>query len=160
MMGVGKSTIGKKLAKKLKLKFYDVDKIIEKKEKISIREIFENKGESYFRKVEKEITLDQLKKSKSLIALGGGAILNSSIRKEIKSSCVSFWLDLDIKILALRLRNVQKRPLLSKDNLEETINRIYYDRKKIYSESDYRIKIKSMSIETIINKIKKLYENS
>ena len=111
-------------------------------------------------KLKKEITLDQLKKSKSLIALGGGAILNSSIRKEIKSSCVSFWLDLDIKILALRLRNVQKRPLLSKDNLEETINRIYYDRKKIYSESDYRIKIKSMSIETIINKIKKLYENS
>ena len=160
MMGVGKTTIGKKLADKLKAKFVDIDRMIELQEKSTIRSIFENKGEEYFRRIEKKISLTQLKKSKSLIALGGGAILNSSIRKEIKSSCVSFWLDLDIKILALRLRNVRKRPLLSKDNLEETINRIYYDRKKIYSESDYRIKIKSMSIETIINKIKKLYENS
>ena len=57
MMGVGKSTIGKKLAKKLRLKFIDVDKIIEKKEKNTIKDIFEKKGEYYFRKIEKKITL-------------------------------------------------------------------------------------------------------
>ncbi len=160
MMGVGKSTIGKKLAKKLKLKFIDVDKIIEKKEKNSIRDIFEKKGEKYFRETEKAITLEQLKKEKSLIALGGGAILNTSVRKEIKNSCISFWLDLDTKTLSSRLKNVRKRPLLNKDKLEETINRIYSDRKKIYSESDYRIKISSMNIEKIIKKIVILYENS
>ena len=54
MMGVGKSTIGKRLAKKLKLKFYDIDKIIEKKEKKTITEIFETKGQDYFRKIEKK----------------------------------------------------------------------------------------------------------
>ena len=160
MMGVGKSTIGKKLAKKLKLKFIDVDKIIEKKEKNSIRDIFEKKGEKYFRETEKAITLEQLKKEKSLIALGGGAILNTSVRKEIKNSCISFWLDLDTKTLSSRLKNVRKRPLLNKDKLEETINRIYSDRKKIYSESDYRIKISSMNIEKIFKKIVILYENS
>ena len=54
MMGVGKSTIGKKLAKKLKLKFIDIDQIIEKKEKSKIKEIFIKKGENYFRKIEKK----------------------------------------------------------------------------------------------------------
>ena len=54
MMGVGKSTLGKKLAKKLKLKFIDIDQIIEKKEKKTIKEIFEEKGEGYFRKIEKK----------------------------------------------------------------------------------------------------------
>ena len=63
MMGVGKSTVGKKLAKKLKLKFIDIDHMIEKKEKRTIKEIFENKGEGYFRKIEKKISLEELKKS-------------------------------------------------------------------------------------------------
>ena len=159
MMGVGKSTVGKKLAKKLGLKFVDVDQLIEKKEKVKIKDIFENKGENYFRKVEKQITLDVLKNKNLLIALGGGAFLNSSIRKEIKNSCISFWLDLNLKILSTRLKNVRKRPLLDKDDLEGSINRIYSERKKIYSESDYRIKIKSTKANEAIEKIIKLYEN-
>ncbi len=160
MMGVGKSTIGKKLAKKLSLKFIDVDKIIEKKEKNTIRDIFEKKGEYYFRKIEKKITLQQIKKEESLIALGGGAFLNASIRKEIKNCCISFWLDLDLKSLTSRLKVAKKRPLLDKDKLEESVYRIYSERKKIYNESNYRIKIKSKSIETTINKIIRLYENT
>ena len=159
MMGVGKSTVGKKLAKKLGLKFVDVDQLIEKKEKVKIKDIFENKGENYFRKIEKQITLDVLKNKNLLIALGGGAFLNSSIRKEIKNSCISFWLDLNLKILNTRLKNVRKRPLLDKDDLEGSINRIYSERKKIYSESDYRIKIKSTKANEVIDKIIKLYEN-
>ena len=86
MMGVGQSTIAKNLAKKLKIKFSDIDKIIEKKEKNTIKEIFENKGESYFRKVEKKITLEELEKNNLVIALGGGAFINNSIRKKVKNS--------------------------------------------------------------------------
>ena len=125
MMGVGKSTIGKKLAKKLKRKFIDIDKIIEIKEKNTIKEIFENKGEHYFRKIEKKITLEELKKNNLIIALGGGAFINESIRREVKSSCLSFWLDLKVKSLLIRLKNVKKRPLLNQDHLEESVNKIY-----------------------------------
>ena len=160
MMGVGKSTVGKKLAEKLKLKFVDIDKIIEKKEKSTIKEIFKKKGENYFRKTEKQITMDELKKNNSVIALGGGAFLNKLVRKEIKDSAVSFWLDLDPKSLLLRLKNVEKRPLLNKENLEESINRIYSERKKIYNESNFRIKCNSENIGETIRKIIKLYESS
>tara|TARA_Y100000992_G_C20923114_1_gene330806 strand:+ start:31 stop:525 length:495 start_codon:yes stop_codon:yes gene_type:complete len=160
MMGVGKSTIGKKLAKKLKLKFVDIDQIIEIREKSTIREIFEKKGENYFRKIEKKITLEKLKENNLIIALGGGAFINTSVRRKIKDSCVSFWLDLKVEILLDRLKNVTKRPLLDKDQLEQSINKIYSERKKIYNESNFRIKCKSMNKDEIVYKIMKLYENS
>ena len=85
MMGVGKSTIGKILAKKLNYNFIDVDKIIEAKEGSSINLIFKNKSENYFRKIENEITLSELKKINSVISLGGGAFLNNTIRKMQKN---------------------------------------------------------------------------
>ena len=160
MMGVGKSTIGKKLSKKLKLKFIDVDQIIEKNEKTTISDIFKKKGEHYFRKVEKKYTLEEIDKKNQVIALGGGAFINSLIRKEIRKSSISFWLDLDLKDLLLRLRSLKKRPLLNQHNLEETINKIYSERKKIYNESDFRIKCNSLDANEIVNKIIKLYENS
>ena len=160
MMGVGKSTIGKKLAKKLKRKFIDTDKIIEIKEKKTIKEIFENKGENYFRKIEKKITLEELKKDNLVMALGGGAFINTSIRKEIKSSCLSFWLDLKVESLLNRLKNVKKRPLLDENRLDQSINKIYSERKKIYNESNFRIKCNSMNKDEIVEKIIKLYENS
>ena len=160
MMGVGKSTIGKKLAKKLKRKFVDIDKIIEINEKKTIKEIFENKGENYFRKIEKKITLEELKKNNLVIALGGGAFMSTSIRKEIKSSCLSFWLDLKVESLLSRLKNVKKRPLLNENKLQQSINKIYSERKKIYNESNFRIKCNSMDKDEIVDKIIKLYESS
>ena len=159
-MGVGKSTIGKKLAKKLKIKFIDIDQIIEKKEKRTIKEIFEDKGEEYFRKIEKKINLEEIKKSNAVIALGGGAFMNKSIRQEAKNLSISFWLDLDLESLLIRLKNVKKRPLLNQDKLEESINKIYSERKKIYNESNFKIKCNLMNASQIVNKIIKLYENS
>ena len=97
MMGVGKTTIGKILAKRLGYKFIDVDKLIEKKEGLAINLIFKNKGEDYFREIESEITLLELKKNNSVISLGGGAFLNKEIRKSTKKFSVSFWLDVPIR---------------------------------------------------------------
>ena len=88
MMGVGKSTIGKRVASKLSFNFIDIDQLIEQKEGCSINLIFKKKGENYFRKLENDITLSQLKKNKSVIALGGGAFLNRNIRRETKKICL------------------------------------------------------------------------
>ena len=87
MMGVGKSTIGRLLAKKLRFKFIDVDRLIERQEKRSIKKIFDVDGEEYFRKIEEKVTLKILKNKSSIIALGGGAFINNEIRKEIIKNC-------------------------------------------------------------------------
>ena len=160
MMGVGKSTIGKKLASELTFNFVDIDSLIEKKEGCSINLIFKKKGENYFRKLENDITLSQLQKNKSVIALGGGAFLNRNIRREAKRFCISFWLDLSNEEIIKRLRKSKKRPLLFKNNLVETINKIYLERKKTYSEASFRIRCNSLKPEDIVNKIILFYEKS
>ena len=155
-MGVGKSTIGKKLAKKLKLDFVDTDEIIESKEKSSIKNIFNKKGESYFRKLEKKVALQELKKSNLVVALGGGAFIDKVVRNEIKNSCLSFWLDLSIPSLLKRVKKTKKRPLLDLERLEESMIEIYSERKKIYNESNFRIKCDLLNKEEIVDKIIKL----
>ena len=160
MMGVGKSTVGKNLAKKLNYDFIDIDKLIEIKEGTSINLIFKNKSENYFRKLECEVTLQVLKKNNTVISLGGGAFLNKSIRENVKKKSISFWLDVDADELIERLKKSKKRPLLYKKNLNDTIKKLYFERKKIYNEADYRIKCSSLKSHEIIDKLLKLYDNS
>jgi shikimate kinase/shikimate kinase/3-dehydroquinate synthase len=83
MMGSGKSSIGSLVSKKLNIDFIDIDKYIEKKMGMTISKIFEIKGEVYFRKIEEITTLKILKSNKTVISLGGGAILNNRIKKDI-----------------------------------------------------------------------------
>jgi len=160
MMGVGKSTIGKILAKKLNYNFIDIDKLIEAKEGISIYLIFKNKSENYFRKIEKEVTLEELKKKDSVISMGGGAFLSNSIRKGVKKLSTSFWLDVPVDELIKRLKKSRQRPLLFKKNINETVKKIYFERKRIYNEADFRIKCHSLKSEEIAKKVLFLYEKS
>ena len=88
---------------KLKLEFIDIDKVIENEIGLSISKIFELKGENYFRKFEEKITLKKLKLKSKVISLGGGAFINNIIRKEILKNHISFWLNLDDKILIKRI---------------------------------------------------------
>ena len=160
MMGVGKSTIGKILAKKLEYNFIDIDKLIEEKEGSSINLIFKNKGENHFRKIENEMTLTELRRESSVISLGGGAFLNNVIRKNAKKLSISFWLDVPIEELIKRLKKSKQRPLLRQQKTSEVVKKIYFERKKIYNTADYRIKCKSFKSEEIANKILNLYEKS
>ena len=160
MMGVGKTTVGKRLAERLSCEFVDVDKLIEKKEGHSINQIFKHKSENYFRKIENDISLKVLKKNNLVISLGGGAFLNKRIRKSVINSAMSFWLDIDVIELSKRLAKSKKRPLLFKKNVKSTVNKIYLERKKIYSQSDFRIKCDFLKTDLIVDKILKIYEKS
>ena len=117
-----------------------MDKLIEDTEGCSINVIFKNKSENYFRKIETTLSLQALKKNKSIISLGGGAFLNSSIRKAVSESSVSFWLDVSINELVKRLIKTKKRPLLFKKNIRDTVYKIYLERKRTYNEADFRIR--------------------
>ena len=159
MMGVGKSTIGRLVAKRLKVKFIDVDKNIEKYEKKSIKQIFEDNGESYFRKLEEKITIKTLKNNQSVIALGGGAFINNEIREKVLSSCVSVWLKVDLDKLVKRYNKNDRRPLLNKKRLHTEIKKIYQSRKKIYELADFKINCDNIDKTKIVQKILDFYEN-
>ena len=94
----------------------------------------------------------ELKKNNSVISLGGGAFLNKTIRKSAKKFSISFWLDVPIEELIKRLKKSKQRPLLYKKNINETVKKIYFERKKIYNEADYRIKCNSLKLEEIVIK--------
>ncbi|MDC0418645.1 shikimate kinase [Pelagibacteraceae bacterium] len=160
MMGVGKSAVGKSLSKRLLMQFSDIDKIIENTLKMSIQEIFKNKGELFFRKLEEKITLQEAKKKNVVISLGGGAFMSSKIRKATFLNSKSFWLDLDIKLLEKRLIKSKNRPLLNNKNLGASLNKIYKERKSTYATANYRIDCEKLTINLITNKIIKLYANS
>ena len=95
-----------------------------------------------------------------MISLGGGAFLNHSIRSKVKKSSISFWLDVEINELTKRLMKTNKRPLLFKKNLKETINKIYLERKKTYSKADFRINCNLLKPDIIVDKILSHYEQS
>ena len=158
MMASGKSSIGKVLSKTMNIPFLDIDKEIEFHEKRSIKSIFENSGEGYFRKLESKIIIENLKEKKStVIALGGGAFLNAAVRKNVNEKSISVWLDVNIESIITRVKKNQNRPLVEKKSDEE-INKIYEKRLKYYEMSKIHIdcnkKTKTECAEEIIFKIK------
>ena len=159
MMGSGKSSIGSLVAKKLKLDFIDVDKEIEKELGQTISKIFETKGEDYFRKYEEKITLKILKINPIVISLGGGAVVNKVIRKEILKNHTSFWLNWKIETLLNRIKNSKKRPIAFNSTENELIDLIK-KRSNIYSKALYEIKCDKLSKSEIVRKILDNYETN
>ena len=157
MMGSGKSSIGFLIAKKLKLEFIDIDKEIEKELGLSIKKIFETKGEDYFRKCEEKITLKILKINSIVISLGGGTFVNKIIRKEVLKNHISFWLNWNNQILLNRIKNSKKRPLAFNATENELIDLIK-KRSSIYSKAVYEIKCDQMSKNEIVKKVLEIYE--
>jgi shikimate kinase len=133
MMGSGKSSVGKLLANKLQFSIIDIDKEIEKDENLSIKEIFEKKGENYFREIESKYLLR--KRKLAVVSCGGGIILNKKNREFLKTNGYTIYLKSSIATLEQRLLNENSRPLLSNDNLKETLINIYTKRKTLYTSS-------------------------
>ena len=157
MMGSGKSSIGSLIAKKLELNFIDIDSEIENELGISIKKIFDTKGEDYFRKFEEKITLKKLKLNPVVISLGGGAFMNKNIKKEVLKNHLSFWLNWNYKTLLSRIKYSKKRPLAINAKDDELV-RLIKKRSDIYSKALYEIKCDNLSKNEIVKKIVDIYE--
>ncbi len=153
MMGVGKTTIGKIVARKQGMEFIDTDENIEEKCSMSISEIFKKKGEKFFRIEEQKEVLKSIKKSNCVIALGGGAFINETIRNDILKNAISIWLDTDLKTLNKRIKYNKKRPLLNKENNQKKIDEFYLERKNIYKLANHKIDCDNLNKENIAKKI-------
>ncbi len=158
MMAVGKTTLAKIVAKNQNMQFIDIDKNIEKKNSMKIREIFEKKGENYFRTQEEKEVLESLKKNNCVIALGGGAFINQKIRENVLKNTISIWLDANIKLLNERTKKNQKRPLLNQGNSEKILKKLYEERKKIYKLANHKITCDKLNKKNLAKKIISLYE--
>ena len=160
MMGSGKSTIGLSLSKRLNTNFFDIDKIIEREHNMKVNEIFEKKGEKFFRSLEEKITLSVLKSKNSIISLGGGSWLNEKIRKETNiNNNVSFWLNWDTSIILERIKKNNKRPLIKNLNDSEIV-KLILKRSKIYAKANYEIDCNRLTKDKIIKKILNIYERN
>ena len=152
MMGSGKSTIGGLLAKKLNSVLIDIDKKIEKMQNLKISEIFETKGEAYFRELEFNVTLQSLDDDNNIISLGGGAFMNKELRKVLKQKSSTFWLHWNADTLIKRIKNNDKRPIIKGLNNFE-IKKLINERNKIYYFSDFKIICESLKKTEIVDKI-------
>ncbi len=159
MMGSGKSIIGYLLSKNINLNFLDVDKFIEKETDLKIYDIFQKKGEVYFRNLEEKTTLKLLKGKGKIISLGGGGFLNKNIRKEILKNHISFWLNWKNSTIINRILKSKKRPVAfnsSENNLKRLIN----ERSNIYAEANFKINCETLTKKMIVKNILELYEKN
>ncbi len=159
MMGSGKSTIGFLLSKNINSSFLDVDEFIEKETNLKIHDIFQKKGENYFRHIEEKITLKLLKNQGKIISLGGGGFLNKNIRKEILKNHISFWLNWKSSTLINRILKNKKRPIAFNSN-ENDLKRLISERASIYAEAKFKINCETLTKNMIVKNIIKLYEKN
>ncbi|TVQ68231.1 MAG: shikimate kinase [Balneolaceae bacterium] len=138
MMGTGKSAVGRELATLLKRPFYDLDKLIEKREGLSLPELFEKKGEAYFRKAEHDVLMNFITKNNGVLALGGGTLQNQQITDKVKSSGLLIYINTALPVLIERLQRNDRRPLirgLSARQLEEKIVQLSAEREIFYKQA-------------------------
>ena len=160
-MGSGKSSLGKKLAKSLDKEFMDTDKEIEKKERKTISEIFENSGEKYFREKEREFLINIPNSLNMVIATGGGIVINQENRKKLKENKVIF-LNASVERQRKRTSRSDKRPLLKNVDRLKKLKELYDQRLELYKEvSNFEINVdKYKSKDILLKIIEELNENN
>ncbi len=136
MPGSGKSSIGRRLAQRLRLAFIDADAEIETAAGMSIADIFAQHGEPYFRDGEARVIARLLESGPAVIATGGGAFMNSDTRALVRDRGISVWLKADITVLLRRVKRKGDRPLMKGKDPEATLKRLLAEREKTYAEAD------------------------
>lgn len=153
-MGTGKSTVARELSKKLNMKFVEMDKLIEEREGMKITEIFESKGEEYFRSCETEVLEELSNRKNIIISCGGGIVLKSHNREVLKSCSTVFLLRATSETILERVRYSKNRPILSGNMNSTFIYGLMKKREAMYNSSaDVIIDTDDKSIHDICRKI-------
>ena len=157
LMGSGKTTLGKSLAKKLNRPFIDTDQLIEQKSGVDVSMIFEFEGEKGFRERETKLLSEIALKKEHIVSTGGGIILSKYNRDVIAKSGIIFYLKTQPAELLIRLQNDKTRPLLQGANLKEKLTKIYAERSTLYEmTADYIIETKNKKISQILTNIEEI----
>ena len=141
LMGVGKTTIGRRLAKRMDRPFMDADEAVEEAAGRSVADIFADFGEAAFRDGERKVIARMLEEPDPIVlALGGGAFINDETRALIKTHAISVWLKADLDVLMERvLRKPGQRPLLQVDDPRAVMKRLSEERAPIYAQADITV---------------------
>lgn len=160
LMGSGKSSVAKELNSfSPSFRLIETDELIIQKENMTIPEIFKNKGESYFRKIEKQIIDNCLKNHNQIISLGGGSLQNDFNFTLAQSNSIIFYLKADVDILYDRIKNDNNRPLLNCENSKQKLENLLNMREENYKKANYTIYVDKNSITEIAKEIWRLYTN-
>jgi shikimate kinase len=139
LMGAGKSTVGRRLALKLGLPFFDADQEIESAAGMSVQDIFSVYGEPYFREGERKVIARLLQEGPIVLATGGGAFMNEETRANVARFGISVWLRADLPVLMRRVRKRGNRPLLHTEDPEATMRRLIELRHPVYAQADLTV---------------------
>lgn len=151
MMGVGKSTIGRRLAARLNLPFVDADTEIEAAAGMTIPEIFELHGEPHFRDGEARVIARLLDSGPSVLATGGGSFMREETRRRIAEKAVSIWLKADPEIIMRRVKRRADRPLLQTADPAATVNRLLREREPFYQHADITVASRDVPHDKIVD---------
>lgn len=161
LMGAGKTTIGRLLAKHLHKTFYDTDHEIERRTGVNIPLIFEVEGEIGFRKREISIIEELSHKSNIVMATGGGAVLSEENRNNLKQHGTVIYLKANVHELWQRTRNDKNRPLLQTVDPHEKLKQLFAERDPLYTEvATFVIETEGESVGSIVHRIEQLIRNS
>jgi len=139
LMGAGKSSVGRRLAKRLELPFSDADQEIEKAADCTIEEIFARHGEAAFRAGERRVIARLLDGPPQVLATGGGAFMDPETRAAISAKGISIWLRADLNILLERVLRRDNRPLLKQGDPEQILRQLMAERDPIYAQADFTV---------------------
>ncbi len=153
LMGAGKTTIGRRLARRLGLAFTDADTEIELAAGKSIPEIFADHGEAHFREGERKVIARLLDGEPQVLATGGGAYMNGQTRAVIAEKAVSVWLRAEKALLMKRVRRRSNRPLLNTDDPDAVMARLIEERYPVYAEADVTVDSRDAPHEAIVSDV-------
>jgi shikimate kinase len=155
-MAVGKSAVARILARKLRRRFVDLDKVIEKAEGMKVRDIFEHKGEAYFRQREKEALAQVLERNGQIIATGGGVVLDQENVKLLRGKTLLICLAASTDVLLKRAGHGAKRPLLKGSNRKQRIDQILKERAHHYAQAHACVETSDLTVDEVAEQIIRL----